>query len=125
MARYDKYEPRAGGFRAKLAADFTTEADFEVPFGVGIDANGRAVIGTGNTGFAGVMILADAKLAGDVVDIMTNGEIVEAGLTAGSSYRALAADGTLATGGTAAAGDRDVGFTVEADRLIVRMGATT
>lgn len=126
MARYDKYDPKDGGFRAPLDAAIA-DADAWTPFGVGLNANGRVVVGGGNTGVVGVLIAHGAKSAGDVVDVMTDGEIVEIdGGVAGSPY-AAAADGTLAAGaagGAPAAGTVAVGFTVEATRLVVRAGRT-
>lgn len=119
MGRYDKYDPVDGGFRAPLAADYTGSA---TPVGVGLDVNGRVVVGAGNTGVVGVLIkVLDAK-AGDIVDVMTHGEIVEAGLTAGTVYYAAAAGGALGTAGPAAGANAvRVGHTVEADRLVVRV----
>lgn len=120
MARYDKYDPKAGGFRAPLAADFDA-ADTETVFGVGLDGNGRVVRASGNTGIVGVLVLTQSKNAGDIVDVMTNGEITDAGLAAGTVYWATDADGTV--GATGGAGTTRVGHTVEADRLVVRMGS--
>lgn len=119
MGRYDKYDPIAGGFRAPLAADRDTN---ETPIGVGLDANGRVVAGAGNSGIVGVLINTRDMNAGDIVDVMTHGEIVEAGLVAGTTYYAADADGTLGTAGPAAGVNATrVGHTVEADRLVVRV----
>lgn len=115
MGRYDKYDPVSGGFRAPLAADYTGS---DTPIGVGLDVNGRVVPGAGNTGVVGVLIKTLDAYAGDIVDVMTDGEIVEAGLDAGTAYYAAAADGTLSTTNT----DTPVGHTVEGDRLVVRVG---
>lgn len=117
MGRYDKYDPKAGGFRAPLAADFAV-GDIKTVFGVGLDANGRVVKGAGNSGVVGVLVLTQAKSAGDIVDVMTDGEVTDAGLTAGTAYFAATADGAVSTGAT---GDIYVGHTVEADRLVVRV----
>lgn len=126
MARYDKYDPVSGGFRAPLAADWAV-ADYGTPFGVGLDATGRVVKGAGQTGVVGVLVVdgrvtagvlkSEPKKAGDVVDVMTGGEIVECtGLVAGDAYGAVAASGVLAP----TAGLPQVGHTVEATRLVVR-----
>lgn len=115
MGRYDKYDPKAGGFRAPLADDFAA-ADRETIFGVGLDANGRVVKGAGNTGVVGVLVLTQAKTAGDIVDVMTNGEITDAGLAAGTAHYAANADGAVADSGNVY-----VGHTVEGDRLVVRV----
>jgi hypothetical protein len=125
VARYDKYEPMGGGFRAPLAADWA--GALATPVGVGLDASGRVVPGAGNTGVLGVVVIdgqvsptgtrTNVKLAGNVVDVMTDGEIVDCtGLTAGTVYYAAAADGVVSTTNTGAR----VGATVAADRLVVR-----
>lgn len=146
MARYDKYDPISGGFRAKLNATLTTDAttgEFG-PRGVSLNASGRVVLGSG-TGLVGLLVKNSAKqglgswstsmaglpnpaapigaLAGDVVDIMTSGEIVGVtGFAAGDQIYALNTDGTLSivpTGGTR------VGWIVDAaiGRLVVRIAA--
>lgn len=115
MARYDKYDPIAGGFRAPLTADWDT-ADLNKAIGVGLDANGGIVKGAGLSGIAGVLVLTKKRFAGEIVDTMTSGEIVEFGGVAGKSYGAATDTGVVST----TAGGVGVGFTVEADRLIVR-----
>lgn len=117
MARYDKYEPLTGGHRAALAADWSPD-DLEEVFAVGLDANGRVVKGSGNTGVIGVLVLTKVRNAGEVVDIMQDGEVVEcAGLDAGTRYYG---DATGAVGVTNT--DVPLGWTVEATRLVVRVG---
>lgn len=115
MARYDKYNSVSGGFRAPLAADYTGSEDV---IGVGLDSNGRVVPGAGDTGVVGVMVKTLTAYAGDIVDVMTDGEIVEADLAAGSLYYAAAGDGEVSTTDTG----KQIGFTVEADRLVIRAG---
>lgn len=139
-ARYDKYEPIGGGFRAKLAADLTVDSEGSTGVkAVSLNASGQLVIGTaGQSGFVGVFvknvpfypnlgsIAGQANLAvpiggkaGEVVDVMTSGEILDvAGLVAGTRYYATSAGG-LST--TVVAGAL-VGWTVEATRLVVRCG---
>ena len=96
MARYDKYDPISGGFRAPLNADWAV-ADYGVPIGVGLNATGRVVKGAGVTGVLGVLVVdgrveagvvkSQPKKAGDIVDVMTQGEIVDvASLNAGTAY---------------------------------------
>lgn len=125
MARYDKYDPISGGFRAPLAADWA--GALGAPVAVGLDASGRVVPGAGNTGILGVTIVEGqvrsdgtrfaTKRAGDIVDVMTDGEIVDnTGLTAGTVYFGVAASGVVA-----GAGDTRLGHTVEAQRLVVRV----
>ena len=122
LARYDKYEPHGGGFRARLAADWVA-AD-GTPVAVGIDVNGRVVPGAGTSGIVGVVVLvADSKKAGDVVDVMTNGEIVEVGDTGFTGRAAgIAVYGVPGTGAltNVATANRKIGHMVEATRLVVR-----
>lgn len=127
MARYDKYEPYAGGFRAPLNADWLV-ADIGKPYGVGLNAQGNVVKGAGQTGVIGVLILTMARKAGEIVDVMTDGEITEwaptAGVpgtdegVAGTRYFSDAAGAITAT---SAAGSVSVGHTVEGTRLITRV----
>ena len=143
MPTYDKYDPIGGGFRAKLNAALPlTNGSF---FGaVSLNASGRVVVGTaGQTGLVGVVIKNVARgpitqwnttiqgvanpnapigaMAGDVVDVMNDGDITgldKVAFPAGSKVYA-AADGTISTtGGT---GKFLIGFTVEAGRLVVRI----
>lgn len=115
--RIDKYDGKAGGFRAPLAADWAGSA---TAIGVGLDTNGRVVAGVGNTGIVGVLCKPSKAYAGDQVDIMTGGEIVEFGGTAGTTYTAVTTTGVI--GVTAAdATHIKIGRTVEANRLIVRV----
>lgn len=110
MARYDKYDPISGGFRAPLAAAITDGAEIGVPLAMGLDGQGRAVLGAGTTGVTGVYVADQAKAVGDIADIMTAGEIVdldEAAFNPGTTYFGQI-DG--AVNGTA--GGARVGFTV-------------
>lgn len=141
-ARYDKYEPLAGGFRAALAADLTFSASGAFgPKGVSLDTNGHVVVGTaGQSGCVGLVVknvplypnlgsvagavnaaVAIGGKAGNVVDIMTHGEIiVPTGLVAGTAYY-IASDGSLtATAPGAGVDGWLAGWTVEATRLVVR-----
>lgn len=149
MARYDKYEPYANGFRAVLAADFgytgglpdRNHADLGQPFAVGLNATGQVVKGAGVTGIKGIMILTRPMAAGEVADIMTSGEIVEWETTAGvagvaaHNYYGTASNGhvvagTGAGGVTQPAGTVYAGFTAEVTttkgaRFICRFGNPT
>lgn len=143
MARYDKYDPISGGFRAPLAANLTPNANGEFgPKAISLDDSGGVEVGTGGTsGLAGLLVKNAPKLpwgpldgsspgynsaapiglmAGDIVDVMTNGEIVEVpGIAAGQKVYATAA-GDLTTTAT---GNTPVGWTVQAGRLVVRVSA--
>lgn len=124
MSRYDKYDPYDGGFRAPLFAAIA-KADKNTAYGVGLDSAGRVVLGAGQTGIVGVYVAHDVKVAGDIADIMTDGEIVKFTLTVGGAAAAagtqyFADNVTGAITATATGGTR-LGFTVEADRLVARV----
>lgn len=122
MARIDKANSTIGGFRAKLAGAWTGSA---TPKGVGLDANGRVVAGAGNTGIVGVVCSPSSKAAGDPIDVMQFGELVEFSGVAGTNYYAAAADGTISTTAPGAGANlTKVGYTVEATRLVVRVQVT-
>lgn len=118
MARYDKYDPESGGFRSPLAVDFLP-ADLSVLLGVGQNATGETVIGGGNSGVIGVLVLTKAYKAGHVIDVMTQGEVVEFGGAPGTVYWADPTTGVI--NATKATGKVRVGHTVEGGRLIVRV----
>lgn len=133
MARFDKYDPKAGGFRAPLGFN-SVNADLGVPWAVGVDGNGRVV--KGGTPIRGILVLTKNKNVGDIVDVMTHGEIVEAGggaagttalATLGGTVFGAAATGQLSqTGG---AGTKPLGFTLDGatvatTRLVVRADPT-
>lgn len=126
MSRYDKYDPKDGGFRAPLNAAMVT-ADVGVMYAVGLNTSGRVVKGAGNTGILAVLVVNQPMAAGEIVDCMTDGEIVEFTLAngsaaaAGTRYYGVAADGTFSTTNT---GTR-LGWTVEAGRFIARVGRGT
>jgi hypothetical protein len=150
MARYDKYDSEDGGFRAPLAANLALTNQGYGPIGVGLNANGQVVAGAGNTGLLGVLvknmpvaamvgnttiggITAPGSMAGDIVDVMTDGEIVDiSGFVAGTTYWADGVTGVLgaaqaggaapAAGAGSGAGSKRVGWTVEATRLVIRFG---
>jgi hypothetical protein len=120
MARIDKYDPVSGGFRAPLNAAYTGSVNV---VGVGINGTGKVVVGGGVTGVVGVICLPLSKNAGDIVDVMTDGEIVQAALAAGTVYTANTTTGAI-TAAAPSATQTAIGWTVEADRLIVRAQRT-
>lgn len=134
MSAYDKYDPKDGGFRAPLDADQTALngalGSPEAPIGVALTANGTVVAmgdAAANTGCVGILVTNRDMFAGDVVDIMTDGEIVDFGGTAGTDYFVNATNGAITDnpdgGGAAASGEGiSIGHTVEASRLVVRFG---
>lgn len=120
MARYDKYDPKSGGCRAKLNADMAKTSDGN-PVAVGLNSSGRVVAGAGNTGIIGVLVLTKDMKAGDTVDVMRSGEIVEMeSVTAGTIITADTTSGAVGT--TAASATKvAIGHTVEATRLVVNV----
>lgn len=125
MARFDKYDPNVGGFRARLNANWL-EADIGKPLACGLNASGRVVKGAGNTGVKGLVALGMARRAGHPIDLMQFGEILDvvdddvAGtLAAGINIYAVPGTGALTV---TAATNIYVGHMVEIDRLVVRFG---
>lgn len=126
MANIDKYEPLTGGHRAVLGVAIAA-ADVRKVLPVGLDANGRVVRATGNTGIIGVIVPQKAMNVGDIIDVMQDGEIVEmdinhTGITAGTVYYADAATPPALTTVAPAVGANAtrIGWTVSATRLVVR-----
>lgn len=119
MARIDKYNPVSGGFRAPLNAAYTGAA---APLAVGLNSSGRVVAGAGQTGIVGVVCSPRDHAAGEPIDVMTHGELVEFAGAAGTIYTANTTTGVISNG-AASATQTKVGFTVEADRLVVRVNA--
>lgn len=116
MARYDKYDGISGGFRGILAAAITATSgagstnQIGIPLAVGVNSSGLVAVGQGATGIIGVLVVDSAKAAGDAVDVMTAGEIVDLDETAydpGETYYATTA-GVISDTNTG----RKVGFTV-------------
>jgi Uncharacterized conserved protein (DUF2190) len=136
MSRYDKYNPYVGGFRAGLNAAWTTTSgpagvtDLYRVIGVSLNANGRLVKAASALAACGIVIAHGMKAAGEIVDVMTSGEVVEldaldiqAGTapTAGTPYYLdLTAGRLTATAPAAGTNALRVGYTVEATRLVVR-----
>jgi len=120
MARIDKTDSAIGVFRAPLNANLTGGA---APLGVGINSSGRVVVGAGQTGIVGLIVSPYDKSAGDPIDVLTNGELVEFGGAAGTVYTTNTTSGVISTTAKSAT-QVVIGFTVEADRLIVRYSPT-
>lgn len=117
MARIDKVVPGSGNFRAPLNANVTGGA---APLAVTINGSGRVVAGGAGIGIVGIIVCPYDKVAGDPIDVMTDGELVEFGGAAGTVYTANTTTGVISNA-AASATQKPVGFTVEADRLIVRV----
>lgn len=118
MARIDKTEPNVGSFRAPLNAAYTGAV---APLAVGINSSGRVVAGAGQTGIVGIVVSPVNKAAGDIIDVLHLGQLVEFGGVAGTVYTANTTTGVISSAAKSAT-QHVVGFTVEADRLIVDTG---
>lgn len=123
MARFDHADSTIGIVRAPIDANFV-EGDWDEVIPVGINGVGHAVKGAGQTGVIGVVVPGRTVYrAGQICDIMQKGDIVDVeGLDAGTKYYA---DATGALTDAADDGEAEptantyVGYTVEADRLVV------
>ena len=137
MSRYDKYDPKDGGFRAPLNAAWNATSgpagvsDLDRVICVALNGSGRLIKAASAAVAVGVVVISGAKAAGDVVDVMTDGEIVELGANdlqtgspaAGTKYYMDATASRLAaTAPGAGVNGFYVGHTVEAGRLVVRTG---
>jgi len=138
MSRIDKYDGRVGGFRAPLNAAWNATSgpsavtDLNRVIVVALNGSGRVVKATSAVAAVGIICLSSPKNAGDIVDVMTYGEIVELDTadtqgavapTAGTKYYLDVTQGRLSTTAPiAAAIGFYVGTTVEAGRLVVRAG---
>jgi hypothetical protein len=120
MARYDKYEPLTGGFRAALNADWL-DADLNKVVAVSLNGSGKIVKGCTALTFVGVVCLTKKRFANDIVDVMQDGEIVElTGLAAGTHYYGV----MTGEGVNTTTSNPKVGWTVTADRMVVRCNVT-
>lgn len=138
MSRYDKYDPKAGGFRAPANAAWTSTSgpssatDLFRVTGVMLNGSGRAVRATSALACVGITIAHGPIGAGSPLDIMTNGEVIELDAldlqantapVAGTKYYLDITAGRLtATAPGAGINALYVGTTVEANRLVVRVG---
>lgn len=126
MARFDKYNPVSGGFRARLGfAPVAGEVGDVI--NVQINGSGEAVKGTA-TVCDGVICLSSLLNQGDVVDVMTSGEIVDidansavTGFAKGALAYAAAAGAVGVTAPGAGVNGVKIGRFIEAWRLVVRV----
>lgn len=140
MARYDKVDPISGGFRAKLAAAWTATSgpgsvtDLNRILVVGLNGSGQIVKSASVAACTGILVVHDvAAAAGDVMDVMTAGEVVEisasdmqsgvAPVAGAKLYYDSTASRLTATPPGAGVNGFYVGQVVEAGRLVVRCQA--
>jgi hypothetical protein len=139
VSRIDKYGPKTGGFRAPLNAAWTATSgpagvtDLNRVIVVALNGSGRVIKATTAAAAVGVVIVTKAMAAGEIVDVMTAGEVVELDAndiqgatapTAGTKYfLETTASRLAATAPGAGVNGFYVGTTVEAGRLVVRTGS--
>lgn len=141
--RWDKYDAYVGNYRGVLAATVNLTTQANQVLAVGHNSNGAVVVGGGQTGVCGLMIipvgvdihgeLLDGginNMAGDPTDVGAHGEITNFTPFAASGTAPAAAAGTNYYGHpdgsvlpSTAAGALYVGHTAEATRLIVDVSA--
>lgn len=141
MSRYDKVDPISGSFRAKLNAAWTATSgpssvtDLNRILVVGINTSGLIVKAASVAAASGILIVHDVSAAaGDVMDVMTDGEVVEisgADMQSGTAptagqklYYDATASRLTATAPTAGTEGFYVGQVIEAGRLVVRCKRT-
>jgi hypothetical protein len=127
VSRFDKYNPVSGGFRAPLNAAIVSARVGDV-IGVSLNGSGRVVEGGAVAAIKGVICPTKIMAAGDIIDVMTDGEIVDCtlndgttALTAGTSYYSDAAANGDVTSASNAGANAYIGHTVEASRLVIRV----
>lgn len=140
MSRIDKTNSAIGVFRAPLNVAFTATSgpagvtDLNRVIVVALNGSGRVIKATTAAAAVGIVCLSSPKAIGEIVDVMTFGEIAELGVddiqgattpTAGTKYVLDTTASRLAAQGAPAAGTNvfAVGTTVEATRLVVRVGS--
>lgn len=95
VPRYDKNDPYGGTFVANLGEEIVEATHGNKLHGVGLNSNGNVVVGAGQTGILGVILpnagknmltgaLLDTWQAGDVIDVMVQGEVLNFKLANGT-----------------------------------------
>lgn len=115
MARIDKTEPLVGSFRGPLNANVTGAV---AAIAVGINSTGKVVPGAGQTGIVGLIVVPYDMVAGDIIDVLKLGQLLEFGGAAGTVYTANTTTGVISNAAKSAT-QQVIGHTVEADRLII------
>lgn len=138
MSRFDKSNPEVGTFRAPLNIALNATSgpagvtDLDRILVVALNGSGRLIKATTAISVVGIIVATKAFAAGDIIDVMTSGEIVELAAAdlqsgspaAGTKYYFDATASRLATTAPAAGTNAAyIGTTVEAARLVVRVGS--
>lgn len=127
MARFDKYNPVSGGFRARLGFA-PVAAEVGDVIAVNLNGSGQVIKAVAAADAEGVIVLSSLLGQGDTVDVMTDGEIVDIG--ASDNVTGAAAGATAYAGANGAVGvtapgaginSTRIGRFVEAWRLVVRV----
>lgn len=138
VSRFDKTQSAIGNFRAPLNAALTATSgpgavtDLNRILVVALNGSGRIIKAGSAVAAVGIVIATQPMEAGQPIDVMTNGEVVELDLNdlqaatapvAGTKYYY---DATASRLTSTAPGATTIGFyvgtTVEAGRLVVRCG---
>lgn len=139
LSRFDKTNAQVGNFRAPLNAAWnatsgpTAATDLNRVTAVALNGSGRVIRATTALMCVGIIIVNQPMAAGDIIDVMTFGEIVELAAAdlqaatapvAGTKYYADLTAGRLVANAAPTAGTNYfyVGTTVESTRLVVRAG---
>lgn len=124
MSRFDKYDGKVGGFRARLKVAITS-ADVGKIQAVSIESGTGLVVIGGATGdlIAGVIVPVRPMAANEPIDVMTAGEIGDATATGGTALTAGAKVYAHSTGvvDNSATASLLIGHTIEANRVVVRL----
>lgn len=118
MSRFDKYNPKVGGFRALLNAALTATSgpsgvtDLNRILVVGLNGSGRVIKAASVTAASGIIIATRPMAALEPIDVMTAGEVVEL-------------DGNDIQGGTPAVAGAKLYYDATASRLTATAPATT
>lgn len=127
MARFDKVDPIAGSFRAKLGFQ-PVAAEVGDVIGVNLSGTGTVIKSVASADAEGVIVLSSLLNQGDTVDVMTHGEVVDVtdndnitGRAAGATVFAAATGALGVTAPGAGVNGTRIGRFVENWRLIVRV----
>lgn len=125
-ARVDKTDSAVGVVRGTLLADLV-QANWNHMRAVGIDSAGKVVLGAGQSGIVGIVIVDRTNYrAGSRCDIFKLGEVIlnndTSGndlLVAGTRYTANTTTGVI-TSAAASVTQIAIGYTIETDRFVLQ-----
>jgi hypothetical protein len=139
VSRFDKYDPKDGGFRAILGVALTATSgpgpstDLNRILVAAVNGSGRIIKATTVAAASGVIIATRAMAILEPIDVMTDGEIVEvdasdmqsgvAPVAGAKLYFDATASRLTATAPGVGVNGFYVGQVIEAGRLVVRSAA--